>query len=152
MTSIIKLDEKYVKGLTELGVSFEDISGDYIVRLTSPKLNLKPSLKTLVNVKLGEELTELMRVYECGGWKKSDGTFPTNALQTYSGDIDVDVKNGFHFWNRDDVRDFYNSHKIISLEKFYQNQKITLKTIAEINNHFKTRMAVQSVIEALAGR
>lgn len=115
------------------------------------KLILTPIGKTAIHVPTQEEYWTLMRVYEIGKWKWRDGKKPT-SVNIWTGDeketcisaVDYNLngtihKNSFGFsdrrcysyikWNIITPQDFYN----------FQNPRITLENIREINELFKGR-------------
>jgi len=109
-----------------------------------PKLNLTLLEKTAVHTPTPEDYDTLLQVYECGGWRWAGKTFPTSYLNWKYEDktcIDVGVsylakrKGEFGFAGIN----FYNKEKckIISLQEFYNIQKITPQMIKEINDWFE---------------
>jgi len=113
-----------------------------------PVLKLEPIEKTAVHVptQSQSEYRNLMRAYECGGWKWSGGVLPTqiNALKLHREETCIGagvhyssgIYNGgeFEYCNRE----FYQQRnwKIISTQDFYDVQKITPEILKEINIWF----------------
>ena len=114
-----------------------------------PILHLIPMKKTAVNTKTQEEYWDLMRIYECGGWKWGSGCLPTLPKERNRWEICTEefcAEAGFDYFN-DDLEKFrYASKKfykemgynIISPQEFYDKQesKITPEMIKEINDFF----------------
>lgn len=106
-----------------------------------PILNLIPSEKTAVHIPTQENYNELMRIYECGGWRWHIGF---NFWEVHKKETCVSAgisynnpKGEFEYWGKR----FYlrENWKIISPQEFYEKQKITPKMLNEINKYFEGR-------------
>ena len=109
------------------------------------KIILTPLEKTAVFVPAQKKYNVLMQVYEAGSWKWCNGYLPTkdNCWKDYKEETCVDM--GMNFITKKEVgvgygnREFYNeqNYNIISVKKFYEMQKITNKTLKELENWFE---------------
>ncbi len=126
-------EEKSDKGLTQ--ILQRDSNG-------KPVLKLKPIEKTAVHTTTQKEYWDLMGVYECGGWKWSDGDLPTQNNH-WNYEEETCVEAGVNYSSRRGKfgysdRKFYigENWKIISTQGFYDTQKITPGMLNEINVWF----------------
>ena len=129
-------EEKPDKGLTQ--ILQRDSNG-------KPRLKLKPIEKTVVHTPTQKDYWDLIRIYECGGWKWGSEELPTqnnhwNYEEETCVDAGVDYPSGIYdkgmFGFAD--RKFYigENWKIISTQGFYDTQKITPGMLNEINVWF----------------
>ncbi len=128
-------EEKPDKGLTQ--ILQRDSNG-------KPKLNLIPIKNTVVNTTTQKNYWDLIRIYECGGWKWVSEDLPTqnNHWNSYKEETCVDAsvdypsgiykKGTFGFANRGS----YEKENLISTQGFYDTQKITPEILNEINVWF----------------
>ena len=106
-----------------------------------PIIKLTPLEKTAVHTPTQESYDTLMQVYECGGWKWSNGKLPTS--EDYWEDekektcVDAEFLGGggFRYSSKD-----YNlaiNWNILQPQEFYNKQNITDAQIKEINEYFE---------------
>jgi hypothetical protein len=107
-----------------------------------PKITLKPLEKTVVHTPTQEEGNALMQVYECGGWKWIHGDLPTKYNNNYwesmyKEETCIDTKNRFVYGSKE----LYQraGRNVISIQEFYDKQKITPDILREIKNYFETK-------------
>lgn len=107
-----------------------------------PKITLKQLKKTSVHTPTQEEYNILMQVYECGGWIWIGGDLPTlgNQWVMYGEKTCIRAQNKFLYEDEKYYREIMGC-KVISIEKFYDKQKITPGNIAKIKNYFETLKA-----------
>ena len=102
-----------------------------------PKIILKEFEKIAVHMPTQEEYNTLMQVLECGGQRWLGGDLPTqnDYWNTYREETCIDAENKFQFCDKK----FYHrkKYKVISTQKFYNEQSITLENIDEINKWFE---------------
>jgi len=113
-----------------------------------PILNLTSIEKTTVSTPTQRSYDELMRVYECGGWKWSSGFFPRelNLWTTYEGETGItagicyprNIKGGFQHGDISSG-DLTENFEYITLQEFYnaQNPPISKAGLDEINEWFE---------------
>ena len=112
---------------------------------TLSKIILTPLKKTAVSVPTQEKYDVLMQVYEAGGWKWSNKDLPTeyNCLVNYKEKTCINAGVDFFTGEKGMVeycdRKVYNKEnwRIISQQEFYKIQKITNKTLKELENWFE---------------
>jgi len=104
-----------------------------------PKITLKQLKETVVNTLTQEAYLNLMRVYECGGWKWLSGNLPTqkNYWSTYKEKTCILVENKFGYENEKYCRE--SGREVLSTKKFYDKQNITPGNIDKIKNYFETK-------------
>ncbi|MEK6844645.1 MAG: hypothetical protein AABX44_00125 [Nanoarchaeota archaeon] len=108
-----------------------------------PKLNLTPLEKTVVEMLTQKEYDELMQVYEAGGWKWRSRDLPTfYNYFTKNKEKIIFVDAGISY--SQDLKEFFEyryeklvNYETISVERFYEIQKITQKDLIELNEYFK---------------
>ncbi len=114
-----------------------------------PKFDLIPIERTAVNISTQEDYWDLMRIYECGGWKWGSGEFPTrrNNWESAKKELrkEICIEAGVHYndgrvynegqFGMADKR-FYQEKNwnIISIQKFYEIQKISPEMMKEVDN------------------
>ncbi len=110
-----------------------------------PVLKLKPLKNIAVNTPTKEEYSELMRVYECGGWRWADGSSPTESddwtrgYAKYAEEMCISVPHlGFDLeFGYADKETYYRiGYKAISPQEFYDKENITPEMLKEINDCF----------------
>jgi hypothetical protein len=122
--------------------------------MKTPNINLKPQAYTGVLVETREKYDELMRVYECAGWKWLGGDLPTGknyweffeertcvgagCIEKF---ISGELKYGFFGCDpmpEEDRETYSQFYKNISLQEFYNSQspKIDKGLIEKINSCF----------------
>ncbi len=110
-----------------------------------PKLNLTSLRRTVVQVPTQKEYWDVMRVYECGGWKWSRGDLPTEeGNRWYQYKKETCVGAGIEFLYKKEKRfgydcnEFYigENQKVLSISEFYDKQTITPGMLKEINRWF----------------
>ena len=117
-----------------------------------PILKLIPIYKVAIHTETYEEYSELMRIYECGEWKWTNGNLPTKWCAFEEGDKDLCIEAGFAYPNsfvKNPIRRFgagfrcfYDEEKdweVKSVQEFYGQEKITPEMRKEINNWFDER-------------
>jgi len=110
-----------------------------------PVLKLTPMKKRAVSTPTQESYDELLRVYECGGWKWIDGDLPTgyNNWQIVQEktclDAGVNYSDEKRFGYGDKEWFEANDCEVISTSDFYnaQDPPITKKMIDEVNLWFE---------------
>ena len=110
-----------------------------------PVIELTSIEGTGVNARTQEDYWTLMRVYECGDWMWVGGKLPIyrNNWEKNKEEFCVDAgkattKEGEFCYSS---KDFYLGYgcDIISIQEFYDKQKVTSEIIDEINEYFDNR-------------
>ncbi len=107
-----------------------DENGKPIIELTSMG-------KTRVNTSAQKDYWNLMRVYECGGWRwHRSGGLPTQEdnWDVFQKETCVSVGDQFGWSSKKNYLD--KDYNLISPQEFYNEQKITPEMLKEINNWF----------------
>ncbi len=130
-------EEKPDKGLTQ--ILQEGSNG-------KPVLKLKPIEKTTVNTTTQKDYWDLMRVYECGSWKWTSEDLPTQKdywntdKEENCINAGVDYPSGIYNkgeFGYGNIKFLQGENwKIISIQGFYDIQKITPEILNEINVWF----------------
>lgn len=118
---------------------------DELIKLASiQNIKLEPLERTVVNTKTQEEFNELLRVYERGGWRCGGGALSISCLEKFWNDykeetcVSAGVDYRFEQKGRFGygIKSFYlkKNWNVISIQEFYEMQKITSDKLNEINN------------------
>lgn len=107
-----------------------------------PILKLNPMEETVVHTPTKEEYYILMQVYECGGWRWNNAHLPTKLIH-WETEKETFINAGVNFANPSNLMGFRHGHResfpegVISIQEFYDAQKITPKVLKEINQYFE---------------
>jgi len=113
-----------------------------MIKLEKPVIKLNSLEKTVVHIPTEESATELMRVFECGGWVRiRTRTSPTQCGVFYEGicfgaGINFNEENG-RFGHAPKEIYITKGWNVISKKDFYAQQpEATPDKIVEINAYF----------------
>ena len=113
---------------------------------TKPRIKLTPLERTAISTPIHKEYTNLMQVYECGGWKWSSGDLPTSFDNWWEHEGETCVTVGVDILGNE-KRFSYDAEevceeigfKILTPTQFYKIQSITQAQIQEIDKYFENK-------------
>ena len=103
---------------------------------------------TVVHVNTQAEYDKLTRIFECGGWTWIMGeraTTKPELYQRYKEKTYLQAQDGFQYGSMNDdwMKEDYNhdaivkKRRVISLEQFIKEQRLTPEQIRDIEGHFR---------------
>ena len=141
-----KLIEHALRDQDEYGVldaflEEEEDSGSESVQILQkdekgkPKLVLTPQLHKLVYLPTQNDYWDLMKIYECGGWKWITGVYPTHYNNWISLGEETCISIGDNFTSKRRAP-FQPGTEQITPQKFYDIQGITPEMLKKVKDYF----------------